>query len=97
MLVQAIVEGNASHLVQVLDPQRRVLFLDTDGADGREDDTEGGTCNSIEADLLMQIVGGMGKAAVPLKDICLVSPYRAQVILRDDNIALRRALLQGGR
>ncbi len=97
LLVQAIAEGHVSRIMQVLGPQRRVLFLDTDGADGREDDMDGGTCNSIEADLLMQIVGGMGKAAVPLEDICLVSPYRAQVILHDEDIALRRAFLQGGR
>ena len=64
----------------MLDPQRRVLFLDTDGAKGREDDTDAGPCNTAEAELLIQIVTDMNKAAVPLKDICLVSPFRAQVL-----------------
>ena len=65
----------------MLDPQRRVLFLDTDGAEGREDDSDAGPCNTAEAGLLMQIVADMAKAAVPLEDMCLVSPFRSQVHL----------------
>ena len=59
-----------------------MLFLDTDDANGKEDDSDGGPCNSAEAGLLMHILRDMSKAAVPLNDICLVSPYRAQVDLQ---------------
>ena len=48
--------------------------------DGREDQTPGASCNSAEVSVLMDIVSCMASSEVSLKDICLVSPYRAQVI-----------------
>ena len=74
-LIAVLLLGNA----QVLKPERRVVFLDTDAMGGREDQKGGSPCNTAEADILMAVVAGMSGAAVALQDICLVSPYRAQV------------------
>lgn len=63
----------------MLDPHRRVLFLDTNSMGGREDRKEGSPSNAAEAGILMQVVASMCAASVSQSDICLVSPYRAQV------------------
>jgi len=64
---------------QVLDPGRRVLFLDTDAMDAAETQGDGSPTNKAEASLLIQIVSAMAACGVSLRDICLVSPFRAQV------------------
>jgi hypothetical protein len=64
---------------QVLDPGRRVVFLDTDAMDAAETQRDGSPTNKAEAGLLIQIVSAMAACGVSLRDICLVSPFRAQV------------------
>ena len=67
--------------MQALDPERRVVFLDTTGVPGTSEQllADGGVCNPGEADVVGRLVGGLLRAGALAADIGLVSPYRAQV------------------
>lgn len=64
--------------VQVLRPERRVIFLDTDAAEAEECQLGDALSNAAEAAYLRQIVKAFTACCVPLSDVGLVSPYRSQ-------------------
>ena len=68
--------------LQVLSPQRRVVFLDTDGVTGAAEDADvGASCNDGEAALLLRVAGAMVAAGLPAAALGAMSPYRAQARL----------------
>ncbi|KAL0046566.1 hypothetical protein WJX82_003944 [Trebouxia sp. C0006] len=68
-------------LVQVLIPHRRALFLDTDGMPAPEVRAGDALSNSREAAVLTDIVKALDLGKVPLSDVGVISPYRAQVLM----------------
>ncbi|KAL0030927.1 hypothetical protein WJX79_001622 [Trebouxia sp. C0005] len=68
-------------LVQVLIPHRRGLFLDTDGMPAPEVRAGDALSNPREAAVLTDIVKALDLGKVPLSDVGVISPYRAQVLL----------------
>ena len=72
----------ASHCTQVLAPHRRALFLDTDGMPAPEVRAGDALSNPTEAAVLTDIVKALALGQVPLGDIGIISPYRAQVSQR---------------
>ena len=65
--------------VQVLAPQQRVLFLDTDSMPAPEVRAGDTLSNPGEAAIMTDIVKALDLGKVPLQDIGIISPYRAQV------------------
>ena len=65
--------------MQVLAPQQRVLFLDTDSMPAPEVRAGDTLSNPWEAVILTHIVRALDLGKVPLHDVGIVSPYRAQV------------------
>jgi len=65
--------------LQVLIPHRRALFLDTDGMPAPEVRAGDALSNPREAAVLTDIVKALDLSKVPLSDVGVVSPYRAQV------------------
>ncbi|CAL8464813.1 g4348 [Coccomyxa elongata] len=68
-------------LQQVLTPERRVLWLDTDGVPGPEARAAEATTNATEAVLAERIVAALADSGVPLNSVGIISPYRSQVAL----------------
>ncbi|KAJ3009133.1 UNVERIFIED_CONTAM: Tripartite DNA replication factor [Siphonaria sp. JEL0065] len=74
---------------EVIDPARRVVFVDTDGVPGGESSGSGvngsssGSLvrNSVEAKLVGQVVQGLIMCGVDAGDVGIMSPYRAQLKL----------------
>lgn len=62
----------------MLDPGRRVLWLDTDGVPGPESRTADNTCNATEAALAERIVEVLTESGISLASIGVISPYRSQ-------------------
>ena len=62
----------------MLDPGRRVLWLDTDGVPGPESRAADNTCNATEAALAERIVEALTESGIPLGSIGVISPYRSQ-------------------
>ena len=60
-------------------PQRRALFLDTDGMPAPEVRAGDTLSNPREAAVLTDIVRALNLGKVPLSDVGVISPYRAQV------------------
>ena len=73
----------------MLRPERRVIFLDTDGVDGaRENPTVSVTRNAGEAALLLRAAGALVAGGLLATALGAISPYRAQVrICADVRIA----------
>ncbi len=69
--------------MQVLQPEQRVVFLDTDslGVAGRELQQGDAISNPTEAGLAGQVVDAMVAAGLSEQQIGVLSPYRAQVSL----------------
>ena len=67
---------------QVLAPERRVLWLDTDGVPGLETRAAEATTNATEAALAERIVAALADSGVPLTSVGIISPYRSQVGMR---------------
>lgn len=65
--------------MQVLAPQQRVLFLDTDTMPAPEVRAGDTLSNPMEAAIMTDIVRALDLGKVPLHDIGIISPYRAQV------------------
>ena len=67
--------------LQVLQPEQRVVFLDTDslGAAGRELQQGDAISSPTEAKLAGQVVDAMVAAGLSEQQIGVLSPYRAQV------------------
>lgn len=65
--------------LQVLRPERRVLFLDTDARDAGECEAAAAASNAAEAHIMREVIDAMAASGVPLGDIGLVSPFRNQV------------------
>ena len=67
--------------LQVLRPEQRVVFLDTDGLGvaGRELQQGDAISNPTEAKLAGQLVDAMVAAGLSEQQIGVLSPYRAQV------------------
>jgi DNA replication ATP-dependent helicase Dna2 len=71
-------------LQRVLDPSRRVLFLDTDAARGSALECRSGResiCNHFEARVVLRIVQALEAADIGTDRIGITSPLRAQVSL----------------
>ena len=68
--------------MQVLQPEQRVVFLDTDslGPAGRELQQGDAISNPTEAGLAGQVVDAMIAAGLSEQQIGVLSPYRAQVM-----------------
>ena len=64
---------------QVLAPQQRVLFLDTDSMPAPEVRAGDALRNPREAAIIGDIVRALDLGRVPLHDIGIISPFRAQV------------------
>lgn len=65
---------------QALDPARRVVFLDTSGTSGLQEQLRGdGICNTGEAAVVGALVRGLLEVGAQPSDIGLTSPYKAQV------------------
>ena len=64
---------------QVLKPERRVVFLDTDLIAAEESQMGGGISNAGEAAVLKQILTAFAASGVDLSGVGVVSPYRSQV------------------
>ena len=78
----AISRLRLSHLphFQALDPDRRVVFLDTSGLPGSSELLQGdGVSNPGEASVVGLLLRGLLASGAAASDIGLVSPYRAQV------------------
>lgn len=73
--------------VQVLQPQQRVIFLDTDAMPAPELQAGDALSNLQEADVIKQIVTALQAGSVALHDIGIISPYRAQVCNSDTPFA----------
>lgn len=69
---------------QVLAPERRVVWLDTDGVPGPEARAAEATTNATEAALAERIVAALADSGVPLNSIGIISPYRSQVGMQSD-------------
>ena len=63
----------------MLAPQQRVLFLDTDGMSAPEVRAGDALSNPWEAAVITDILRALVLGQVPLHEIGVVSPYRAQV------------------
>lgn len=64
---------------QVLDPQRRVLFLDTAEAGAREALAGDTLSNAGEAGLVVEVLQAAAAAGIAQERVGVISPYRAQV------------------
>ena len=65
--------------MQVLQPQHRAVFLDTDALPAPELQAGDAISNPQEAAIVKQIVLALHAGHVPLQDIGVISPYRSQV------------------
>mmetsp|Transcript_1111 Transcript_1111/g.3088 ORF Transcript_1111/g.3088 Transcript_1111/m.3088 type:complete len:983 (-) Transcript_1111:133-3081(-) len=78
---------SVSWLRRVLLPENRVVFIDTDTVNGLEDrkPSAGASTviasrsNSVEVGLVMGVCASLKMRGVELKDVGVVSPYRAQI------------------
>jgi hypothetical protein len=71
-------------LVHVLDPRKRVLFLNTDAAQDRAREFRCGQesiCNYFEASIIVRIVEALDDMGIERQHIGITSPLRAQVSL----------------
>ena len=66
-------------MVQVLQPQHRAVFLDTDALPAPELQAGDALSNPHEAAIVKQIVLALHAGNVPVQDIGVISPYRSQV------------------
>lgn len=71
----------ACWLEQVLDPQRKVVFLDTDDLPALDSRVGDLVQNEGEATLVKKIVFGMIRCGVSVDQIGVISPYRQQIKL----------------
>ncbi|MCX5861256.1 MAG: AAA domain-containing protein [Desulfomonile sp.] len=69
---------------KIIDPDNPAVFVGVQGP-------HGGTASVEEAELVCRIVGSLRAGGVPLSEIGVITPYRAQQVL------IRRRLLSGGR
>lgn len=65
-------------LAHVLDPERQVIFVDTDQTPAREERVGRNVFNPTEAILAVQIATAMVHCGVPLEEIGIVCPLRMQ-------------------
>jgi DNA replication ATP-dependent helicase Dna2 len=72
-----------SWLVEVLDPRRRVVFLDTSSMPAPEVKVGEAVTNPSEADITLFLVTAAVRAGLPASAIGLISPYNRQVSLLD--------------
>jgi DNA replication ATP-dependent helicase Dna2 len=72
-----------SWLVQVLEPVRRVVFLDTSSMPAPEVKIGEAVTNPSEADIILSLVTAAVRAGLPAHAIGLISPYNRQVSLLD--------------
>ncbi|CAK9275822.1 unnamed protein product [Sphagnum jensenii] len=68
-------------LHQVLDPCRKVLFLDTDAMGAEETRMRKAIHNVAEASIVIKIVRALVAGGLGISDIGVISPYNAQVDL----------------
>lgn len=78
-----ICSGHSEHkpcwLEQTLDPQRSVVFVDTDGLPAHEVQVGNSTQNPTEALLVQQLVEALVSGGISEKDIGVISVLRAQL------------------
>ena len=71
---------SAGWVVQAVDPQQRVLFLDSSQLTGAHETRAGDTLNnSGEAALVLQLASALLAAGLPASSLALVSPFTSQV------------------
>ncbi|XP_061420867.1 DNA replication ATP-dependent helicase/nuclease DNA2 isoform X2 [Lethenteron reissneri] len=71
--------GDRSWMAQALDPDRPVLFLNTEQVPAEEMVDQGGMKNPTEAQLIAIIAASLVKAGCRTKDVGIISPYRQQL------------------
>ena len=71
--------GGLNWVREVLDPNRRVVFLNTDNVPAIDD--QGGTTNPIESALLEILVSSLVHCGVSPSKMGVIAPYRAQLRL----------------
>jgi hypothetical protein len=64
---------------QVLQPQSRVLFLDTDGMGAGETRVADAMRNDAEAAVIMKAVAALCDCGLSVDSVGITSPYRSQV------------------
>jgi len=77
--VLGVSDPSSSWLLQLMDPNRRVVFLDTDALPATESSGPGGIINSVEASLVSKIIHAYVTAHVDPSSFGVISPYRAQL------------------
>ena len=78
LATQALIQQGLAK--QVLEPKRRVLFLDTSALPGACECQAGDQLsNPAEADMIMRIVESLQGAGIQTGSIGVISPYRSQV------------------
>ncbi|KAL4448106.1 hypothetical protein ABPG75_005325 [Micractinium tetrahymenae] len=81
-------------LQAALDPQRRIVFLDTAQVEGARETVVGdAVSNGGEAALVLRMLQAAVAAGVAQEDLAVISPYRLQVALLERQA--RRARLEG--
>ncbi|BBN05891.1 DNA replication ATP-dependent helicase/nuclease Dna2 [Marchantia polymorpha subsp. ruderalis] len=70
---------SSAWLSQVVNPEQRVLFLDTDKLSTEESRVRHKVYNSTEASLLLKVVHVFHEGGLALEKIGVISPYNAQV------------------
>ncbi|KAG6549576.1 hypothetical protein Mapa_008958 [Marchantia paleacea] len=70
---------SSAWLSQVVKPEQRVLFLDTDKLSTEESRVRHKVYNSTEASLLLKVVRVFHEGGLALEKIGVISPYNAQV------------------
>jgi len=78
-LRSAVSGDESSWILKLVDPAKRVVFLDTDDVPGKESSSTSGTCNHTEANLIAQIMAAYQLAQVKIEQFGVISPYRAQL------------------
>ena len=66
---------------EALDPNRSVIFLNTDPKSAKEERVGGGTVNLVESKLLEILVSSLVHCGVDPSKIGVIAPYRAQLRL----------------
>ena len=79
LIVKYFFSGDYTWLLQVLDPQSPVLFLDTDCLPAPEVRNGRNVLNKIEADLVATLAHGLIKCGLGSNDIGVISPYKQQL------------------
>ena len=82
--------AQCSWLLEALDPQFPVLFIDTDLLPASEVRSGHNVCNESEAALVATITHGLIKSGLDCEDIGVISPYRQQLKVLKQHLNVER-------